>query len=96
MKKAKVHEELGSTAWDAFRRLVGQLLSNICLFLEVYAAEWVIFEAGKGALDMVWEDIQLVLTRQAEAQCPEFRFNLASLASRVEFWVVAACDCVVA
>jgi hypothetical protein len=90
VEKSKVHEELGAAAWDPFSQFVGGLFANIRLFLEVNTAEWVIFKFGWCAFNVVGKDIQLVFTRQAKSQSPNFGFDLAGLRGRVERWVGAA------
>ncbi len=62
-KEAKIHKELRTAAEDPFSQLVGRLLANVRLFLEVNMTERVILDFRWDAVDMFGKDIKLIFTR---------------------------------
>jgi hypothetical protein len=81
MQESKIHEKLRATAWEAFRQLLGGLLTNVCLFFKMDAAERMIFKTWRGAVNVAGKDVQLVFTRGTNAQSPDLEFDLLCLGS---------------
>jgi hypothetical protein len=61
--KPKVHEEFSATGRYTFCCSLGGLFANVGLFLEFNVAKRVVFEHGRRASDVKWEDIKLLFSR---------------------------------
>ena len=65
--EAKIHEKFNTTECNAFGGSLSSLFAHISLLFEVNIAKWVVLEEGRGAGDVLWDHVELVLARGPKA-----------------------------